>query len=319
MFRLQANSVEVEAPASSANLGPGFDVFAIALAKPQDRLTLSVAKAPYLKVEIKFKGRRTVPLNPETNAAGAVALRMAQDLRLRSTMSIVLEKRVPVGIGLGSSAASSSAAAFAMNECFELGLGIPELIRYAAHGEFVASGTEHYDNVAASLMGGFVIVCSGSRGPFTRLEPPKSLAVCLATPRVRTPERKTEYARSILPKKVELEKMVKNVSAASTIVAGFAAKDVGLIGRGMRDKVVEPARSRMIPGYGLVRKKALEAGAVGACISGAGPTMLALVDSSKVNPTKVLRVMIDSFKEAGASAQGFVTTIGGGVRLIHEG
>lgn len=305
-------SVKVRAPASSANLGPGYDIFAIALEEPADRLELRASDRSGLRVDIRTRGVETVPPDPRQNAAGAVVLKMAKDFGIRSHISIVLEKGVPIGVGLGSSAASSSAAAFAMNERFGLGLKLQELVSYAARGEFVSSGAEHFDNVTASLFGGFTIARTRPALEVSRFDPPESLRVCLVTPRVRLPERKTEYARSILPRRVELEKLVFNTAAASMVVAGFAKKDIGLLGRAMDDEVVEPARSTMVPGYDRVRKTALRAGAAGVCISGAGPTVLALVDGSKVRPAGVLEDMRKAFEMEGVKAEGYTTTVGRG-------
>ncbi len=316
MARSRPLSVKVRAPASSANLGPGYDVFAIALEEPADRLELRASDYSGLKASIRTRGVETVPLDVRRNAAGAVALKMAKDFGVHSHISMVLEKGVPIGVGLGSSAASSSAAAFAMNECFGLGLKPQELVRYAARGEFVSSGAEHFDNVAASVFGGFTIARTRPALEITRFDPPESLRVCLVTPAVRLPERKTEYARSILPKRVELEKLVFNTAAASMFVAGFAKKDIGLLGRAMDDEVVEPVRSAMVPGYDRVRRMALRAGAAGVCISGAGPTVLALVDGSKVRPAEVLEEMRKAFETEGVQAGGYATVVGRGARRV---
>lgn len=310
--------VRVRAPASSANLGPGYDVFAIALEEPADRLELRASDHSSLKVDIRTKGDQTLPPDVERNAAGAVALKMGKDFGIRSQISMVLTKGVPIGVGLGSSAASSSAAAFAMNECFGLGLKLQELVGYATRGEFVSSGAEHFDNVTASLLGGFTIARTKPVLEVSRFVPPRSLKVCLVTPRVKLPERKTEYARSILPKRVELQRLVSNTAAASMVVAGFAKKDIALVGRAMNDEVVEPARSTMVPGYGRVRKTALEAGAAGVCISGAGPTVLALADGSKVRAAEVLERMKKAFEAEGVETEGFTTTVGRGTRSVGK-
>ena len=321
----QSSSIIVDAPASSANLGPGFDVFALALAEPSDRLMLR-AKASSrhdTAADIRVMGTgslKSIETSPENNAASAVVLKMAKEFELRYEISLVLHKGVPIGVGLGSSAASSAAAAFAMNEHFRLRLGPSELVKYAAHGEFVSSGVEHYDNVSASLMGGFVIVEDAQRGRVHKFEPPPSLTACLATPKVQLPKRKTEYARSILPREIKLGKLAVNIAAASSMVAGFARGDIETIGCGMtRDEVVEPARSSMIPGYAAVRRAALDSGASGVCISGAGPTMIAVMDSRRVSAELVLKSMLDSFRVAGAPAEGFITKPGRGARVVPEG
>ena len=308
-------AVVTEAPASSANLGPGFDVFAMALAEPTDVVEIEASETPSVKVQLKVKGGRRVPTAARANVAGAVALRMAEDFDLRARITMTLTKGVPIGRGLGSSAASSAAAAFAVNECFGLGLTKQRLVDYAAHGEFVACGTAHRDNVAASLLGGFVMVPRQGSNEFVSFEAPRSLTVCLATPLVPTPKRKTEYARSLVPRTVTLEKVTDNISSAATMAAGFASGDVAMIGRGMTDLIVEPARAKTVPGYAMVKKAALLAGAVGACISGAGPTMLAMVDSEVTAPDVVLKAMVNAFKEAGVAAKGVATRPGKGARL----
>src|SRR5712691_8872988 len=145
------------APASSANLGPGFDVFALALERPHDRLTLSAEKSSKTEALLAVRGNFAVPVSAEENAASHVALSIARDRGIRTLLRIELKKGIPVGVGLGSSAASSVAAALAVDELFELGLSQTELLGYAALGEKLSSGTAHYDNVAASLLGGFSV------------------------------------------------------------------------------------------------------------------------------------------------------------------
>jgi homoserine kinase len=310
--------VTVEAPASSANLGPGFDVFALALARPSDRVTVSYEKARELSVEISQIAGASIPVKAGRNSAGVVCASMARDRGLKENISVEISKGVPIGLGMGSSGASAAAAAVAMNQLFDLGMSSDELIFYAGMGEEVASGAAHYDNVSASVLGGFVIVVCGDRPSAIRFDAPKKMSLCVVTPVVRLPERKTEYARSLVPKSVETKMMVSNVANACLIVSGFARGDTELIGRGMDDRVVEEARKKMIPGYDAARRSATEAGAAGACISGAGPSILALVDRGKASPDRVLDAMVSSFRRGGVSADGFVTKVGDGAREIES-
>jgi len=307
----------VEAPASSANLGPGFDVFALALQQPADRLKLTYEEADSLDVSLEARGRVSVPVDVVMNSASAVVNAIARDHGVKARLKLELEKNVPVGIGLGSSASSSAAAALAMKELFGLGIGWAELVRYAGIGEKVASGEAHYDNVTASLLGGFVIVGLDGLSP-VRIEPPANLMLCVVTPRVPLPERKTEVARRLLPTEVPLRQMVANIARASRMAAGFALRDLRLIGEGMRDEIVEPVRSKFIPGYLQVREAGLAAGALGVCISGAGPTVLAFVDVSKADPGKVLEAMLVTFRKGGVEAQGFITSPGEGARVVER-
>lgn len=307
----------VEAPASSANLGPGFDVFALALEAPRDRLGITAERTKSLDVEVELADGLPVPLDGRSNAVAVVVRAIAKDFDLHVRIKLSLQKGVPLGIGLGSSGASFAASAVAMNELFALSMAPSDLIYYAGKGEEAVTGAAHYDNVAASILGGFVIVREGVRPGTTAFSVPGSLRLCLATPKVNLPERKTEYARRILPKSVSLKKVVRNVARASSVAAGFAMGDMHLVGEGMDDDVVEPVRGRLIPGYRKVRDAAIHAGASGACISGAGPTVLALVEGSKRDPKKVLAAMVSAFRASGTEASGFITSVGGGARRIE--
>jgi homoserine kinase len=304
--------VTVEAPASSANLGPGFDVFALAFDRPRDRITLRSESAKKLSVSIENMGDIKTPEVAARNGAGAVCVAIARNFGIRKRIAVEIAKGVPIGQGLGSSGASAAAAAFGMNELFGLGMSGDDMVFYAGKGEEVTAGAAHYDNVSASVMGGFVVVKVNGRPSVIRYDPPADLVLVLVTPVLRLPERKTEYTRSVLPKAVALNMMVSNVANASLIVSGFARGDITMIGSGMRDKVVEEARKKLIPGYDSVKKHALEAGAAGVCISGAGPSMLAVLDRSKQDARAVMDNMVAGFGEAGIESDGFVTKVGGG-------
>ncbi len=316
------DQIKVEAPASSANLGPGFDVFALALDSPRDRVKLRIGSGARRRGPSVKMARVTgleVPGSEAENGARVVCLEMAKHLGIKDEITVELDKRVPIGQGMGSSGASAAAAAVAMNELLGLGLTPDELIYYAGKGEAAMSGSPHYDNVSASILGGFVAVRGGKgkeRPTAVRFDPPAGVAVCVATPVVTLPRRKTEYARSLLPESVTLETLVANVANASLMVSGFAKKDIKLIGKGMTDRAVEQARKAMIPGYDRVRSRAMGAGAVGVCISGAGPSMLAIVDRRSGDPEKVLEAMLGAFRHEKVESGGYVTRIGKGARVV---
>jgi homoserine kinase len=308
--------VTVEASASSANFGPGFDVFALALDSPRDRLTLKAERAGRLSISITSLAGIETPSSASRNAAGVVCDAIARDHAIRQKILVEITKGVPIGQGMGSSGASAAGAAFGMNHLFDLGMKDDDLIFYAGKGEQATSGTAHYDNVSASILGGFVVVKGGERPTAVGYDAPKGMRLCVATPAVSLPKRKTEFARSILPARLRLDQMVSNVANASIIVSGFARGDIRMIGSGMSDKVVEEARKKMIPGYDAVRKAGCDAGSAGVCISGAGPSMMAVVDVGKVDPRSVLRAMIEGFRSKDAKATGFVTAPGKGVIVI---
>jgi len=230
---------------------------------------------------------------------------------------IKLEKGILPSVGLGSSAASAAAVAFGLNHLFNLKLDHKQLIRLAAKGEIASAGFEHADNVSAAICGDFIIIKSYSPLEVIRLESPPNLGVCIAIPKVPTPPKKTEKARSVLPKTVSIEKLVHNVGHAATMAAGFATGNVDLIGKSMADAVVEPARAFLVPGYQEVRERALKAGACGVAISGAGPAMIAILNTDKADASKVAEAMEEGFKSAGVSATTICTKPGKGVSLLE--
>ncbi len=308
---MKGRRVVVEAPASSANLGCGFDIFAVALRAPKDRLALLAAESG---VSVTVSGAELSTKKPEENVAGAVASAIMADHGVKGGISLVLKKGVPVEAGLGSSAASSVAAAVGTNALFKLGLSNQDLIRYASIGERVASGAAHYDNVAASLVGGFVVV--GREYEYVRMEPPKSMGLCLVTPTVKLPSEKTKFARSLLPKEVALERMVDISRAASRMVHGFATGNVEEIGAAMTVSLVDERRAVMVPGFEAVKRAAISQGAAGLCISGAGPSVLAV--SATRASGRVLKAIVKAFEFLGVESSGYVTGVGQGCKVLER-
>jgi homoserine kinase len=308
--------VTVKAPATTANLGPGFDVFGLALEQPNDKVTLALIPES-VKIEVSGLSAETIPTAPEKNTAGVVANQMLKEFLLKTGVQIKIEKGILPGMGLGSSAASAAAVAYGLNRLFSLKLDNKELIRLAAKGEVASAGFEHADNVSAAICGDFVIVKSYNPLEIVNLKSPPDMEVCVAFPHVRTPMSKTEKARLVLSKLVPMEKLVQNVGWAAAMASGFAIRDVDLIGKSMLDAIVEPARAFLIPGYQQVRENALDAGACGVAISGAGPAMIAIVNKKKADSSKIANAMKEGFKSAGLNATAFATKPGGGVCLLE--
>jgi homoserine kinase len=289
--------IKVRSPCSSANLGSGFDSFGLALEAFYDTLTLELTDEG-IEIKVTGVGAEDIPTAPEKNTAGLVAKRILRNREVG--VKIHLHKGIPLKMGLGSSGASAAACAFGLNELLDLGLSKNETIRWAAVGESAAAGASHADNVAASVLGGFTIVRTEGDSVFAaRLEPPPNLKVALALPRIETPENKTAAARAVLPRHVPFKDAVSNVQNAAYVVVGFHIGDVEMIGRGMTDLIVEPYRTKLIPGYESVKRAALDAGAAGVAISGAGPGVIAIIDSAKTLPEEVARAMKEAFQEEG--------------------
>ena len=310
--------VTVKSPATSANLGPGFDVFGLALEQPTDKVTLAVSSERGIIIRISGLQAKTISVLPERNTAGVVANQMIREFCLQTGLTISIEKGIWPSRGLGSSAASAAAVAYGLNIMFSLNLTNEQLIRLAAKGEVASAGSEHADNVSATICGGFVILKSYNPLEVINLKPPENMEICAAFPHMITPPHKTEKARSLIPKTIPIEKLARNVGNAAAMVYGFASSDVDLIGRSMVDEVVEPVRAALIPGYAQVREKALKAGACGITISGAGPAMLAVVNKKNADAAKVALAMKEGFKGAGFEATAFATKPGRGVSLVEK-
>lgn len=290
------SKVTVKAPSSTANLGPGFDVFGLAVDAFYDTVTLTK-----IKNGIKIVTDDDIPTNPGKNTAGLVVKNMKKKFKISQGVEIKIKKGIPAGFGMGSSAASAAATAVAFDKLFGLKLDGNSLVEFAGSGEKASAGTVHYDNVAASVLGGFVIVKTNPLDVI-RIEPPSNLRMCVAVPTIDVPKKKTKVSRGVIPKKINLSDSILNLSNASGIVAGFMKKDPELIGNSIKDVIVEPARKHMIPGFSKVKENAIKAGALGVTISGAGPSVIAFSKSS-ANLKKISLAMSKGFASANTKCQ----------------
>lgn len=287
----------VRAPATSANLGSGFDVFGVALGHPAD--VVRVERADRTTIEVTGAGSQFIPEDPEKNTVGAVAD------ALDAPAHIQIDKGIRPASGLGSSAASAAAAAVALNELYDRGKSREELVPIAAKGEAVVSGDAHDDNVAPSILGGFTIATPGG---VTQVDADIPLVACLPEIVVSTRD-----ARRVVPERTSVDQLVETIGNAATLTTGMHRSDPELVGKGMHDDVVTPARAALIDGYDRVREAALEAGGTGVTISGAGPGVLAVCEEG--NRRSVASAMLDAFDAVGVDARAYQTRIGEGARI----
>ena len=304
-------SVTIKAPSSTANLGPGFDVFGLALNAFYDQVKITKKKKG-----IKILTSDLIPSNPQKNTAGLVAKNMIKRFRITDGVEIKIKKGVPVGFGMGSSAASAAATAVAMNKLFNLNLDSNSLIKFAGMGEKASAGTVHYDNVAASVLGGFVIVRTNPLDVI-KIEPPKDLVLCVAIPKIAVPAKKTKVSRSVIPSKIKISDSILNLANAAAIVTGFMKKDSILIGKSIIDVIVEPARQHLIPGFSRVKKNALNAGALGVTISGAGPSVIAFATSSS-NLKKISASMAKGFASVNKKSETIICKPSNGASVTKK-
>ncbi|MEW6226900.1 MAG: homoserine kinase [Bacillota bacterium] len=289
--------VEVQVPASTANLGPGFDSVGMAI-ELFNAIEMDTAATG---LEITALGdNRDLPLdatNLLARAASALFERIGKPL---PGLRIRVQQRIPVSRGLGSSAAAIVGGLLAANALAGSPLSEDDLFALATSIE------GHPDNVAAALFGGFVVSVPGSHKtscPYSciKLNVPKGLRVVLAIPDLQVP---TELARRVLPESVSLEDAVHNISRTAMLVASFASGRFDLLSLAMEDRLHQPYRSSLTPGLEDVLAAARQAGAIGAALSGSGPSVIALTTT---DPRAVARAMAAAFASRRVACRTIIT------------
>jgi len=305
--------MRIKAPATSANLGAGFDVFGLALKEPYD--IVDVTRIPEKNVRIKLVEGYEIPLEPEENTGGYVALRMIEDFDLPEGVELRIWKRIKPKSGLGSSAATAAAAAYALNKLFDLSLSREKLVEYAALGELISAGSPHPDNVASAIYGGFTMILSRNPLKIYAVDPPADLGVVIVLPVVE--KASTKKAREILPKMIELERYIYNVGMAATLAAGMSLGNVEMIKEGMNDVVVEPVRAKagIIPEYEEVKELGRHLNA-GIAVSGAGPAIIGVIEKER---RKALAKELEKlYTSKGYGCMVYITEPGPGVSELEE-
>ncbi len=272
--------IKVFAPASVTNVSCGFDVLGFAIDWPGDEVILKITDTPGINIS-KITGEDgRLPLDSKKNTAGLSLISLAEHLRFNKGIEIEIHKKMALGSGLGSSAASAVASVFALNEILDRPLTKNELLPFALEGEkLTCGGIPHADNVAACLMGGFVIVRSVDPLDVINIDTPKDLYCTIIHPHL---EINTSDTRKILRKQILLSDAVKQWGNVAGLVAGLINKDYNLISRSLQDVIIEPIRSILIPGFNEIKNAAIKVGALGCSISGSGPSIFAFSKTNSV-------------------------------------
>lgn len=306
-------SIKAIAPATVANVSCGFDIFGFAVESPSDEVILTLRDKPGVVIkEITGDGGR-LPKDATLNTAGVAVNAFLKTLDTDAGVEIVLHKHLPLGSGMGSSAASSVAALVAVNELLDSPFSREALLPFAMEAERIASGSAHADNVAPSLLGGFVLIRGYDPLDVTRIATPPDLHCTLVHPHL---ELRTEDARRVLRSSILLKDAITQWGNIAGLVAGLMKPDYGLIQRSLHDVVAEPIRSVLIPRFKAIKEVSLKSGALGAGISGSGPTIFALSREQRV-AEEVGSAMQQQFAELKLKSDVYVSKINtDGARVV---
>jgi len=307
VFRL----VRAYAPGSVGNVGPGLDILGLAVAGAGDRVTARLVRTERITVVTDGVG---LPADPERNTASLAA--RAVLMRAGATglgLELALQKGLPLSGGQGGSAASAVAAAVAVNHLLGRPLSPHGLLLATLEAEEAVAG-RHADNLAPSLLGSAVLIRSLDPLDFVLLPVPAALRVVLVRPEQQL---RTADGRAVLPAEVSRAVALHQAAQVAAIVAGLASGDLALVGRAIDDRIAEPARAPLLPGFAAAKAAALAAGALGCSISGSGPTAFALVADEDAG-AQVARAMAKAYAEAGLECTARVAAVDRtGARVEH--
>lgn len=265
------NRIKLFCPATIANLSCGFDVLGLCLDTIGDEMIIYKTDTKGIRIT-RITGA-DLPLEPEQNVAGVAAMALLEAVQPNCGFAIEITKNIKAGSGIGSSAASAAGAVFGINELLGRPFTAKELVRFAMKGETLASGSEHADNLAPALLGGFTLIRGYDPLDIICIDSPPALFATVIHPQITL---KTSEMRAVLSPEIPLKSAIRQWGNLGGLIAGLYTNDYGLIQRSLQDEIIEPLRKRYIPNFDLVKETALKNGALGAGISGSGPSIYAL-------------------------------------------
>ena len=265
------NEIKVFSPASIANLSCGYDILGVCLDNIGDEIT--VRKTKKKGVVIKKVSGQKLSTDISLNVAGVSATALLNETKVNCGFEIEIHKGIKPGSGIGSSAASSAGSVFAINKLIGEPYTNKELIKFAMCGEMAASGSKHADNVAAVLLGGFTFVKNSTENDYFKLNTPIEIAFTVIHPKI---ELKTKDSRAVVKDKVLLKNMIEQSANLGAFISGLYTEDYDLIGRSLKDVIIEPLRSVLIPKFEKIKSVSINSGALGCGISGSGPSVFAM-------------------------------------------
>ncbi len=305
--------IRIAAPATTSNIGAGFDIFGISLKEPYDIIEGRRTDSGIIITEVSGPGSESIPTDPLQNSVSIAA----QEVLRRCGEDFGIEIRIRKGIrpcsGIGSSGASAAGGAYLAHILCGEKLDPTEVVLCAAHAEDVTSGGFHADNVAPCVLGGFTIIRSYEPFEVINIKPPEDLGVVVAMPDVLVP---TRESRAVLPKEVSVKDLVFHVGNASCLVYAMMTGDLGLIGRSVKDAVFEPARAHLVPYLKEAESAAMSHGALVSFLGGSGPCIISFFDKKYLNGEVIAGSIKSLYSEKGMKCDTWVTECGTGCRRI---
>jgi len=291
------------APATCANVAVGFDLLGFPMNVIGDEITLTRYDGADIIIE-NIEANEKLPYDCEKNVASAVIKKFCQEHKLAMNFSLHIRKGIPLGSGMGGSAASAVAALIALNGFLSQPVERAELVSYALYGEEIACGNQHGDNVVPCLYGGMTLIRSLDPLDVIQLPIP-NLFYILVHPNLRLDSRE---ARPILPKELPLTTYVNQSANLASFIVALYENRMDLIKKCLQDVLVEPLRSKLVPGFTQVKKAALAAGALGSSLSGSGPSVFAFASTERM-ALKIKTDMMKAFMNKNIESNGWVNRI----------
>ena len=305
--------IRITAPATTSNIGAGFDTFGLAMSEPSDIIEGRRIDSGIVISEITGPGSEDIPTDPNINSAGIAADQVLKKCGADFGIELRIRKGIRPCSGMGSSGASAAGGAFLANIMCGQKLNSTQVILCAAHAEGIISGGLHADNVSPCILGGFTVIRSYAPFEVNRIEPPKNLGLVVALPNVMVA---TIDARKVLPKEVPIKDLVFHIGNASTMVYGMMTGDLGTISRSVKDAVFEPARTKLVPFLKEAEKEALSHGAMAAFLGGSGPCIVSFYDSSAEIGNTIAEKVKAVYEENNMECETWVTKPGSGCKRL---
>ena len=298
------DSITLRAPATIANLSCGFDVLGLCIKNPFDEIKITKNNDCNVVISIQDSPFSDIPDNPNQNTGGIPAQLIIDHYNLDFGFNIDIKKGIPLCGGLGSSAATAAGVVYGINEILDKKLSFSNMIKYALEGEKLSSDSPHADNIGPCIAGGLVLIRDTKSLDLINI-PIDNYYFAIIHPDILID---TKSARKILPKKIDLDSAIKQWGNIASLTYGFSSKNIDLIKKSMKDYIIEPVRSKLIPDYDNIKNTALDNGAIGCSISGSGPSVFALCEDRK-KAEKILISMEKVLLDNSIKYHSYVTSV----------